>query len=274
MTAENKRKNGVADPDVFTRFGRSFRGSSAWRPYFVRWERQAEVRFDHRWILRAELEVPSAGRAFVRLFWSSRSRRPASPEGEPGFERLRSDLEGCGYELRAPGSPYWLLLKRFRPTGSLLADVRREVEARFWPGEPTPPATKPSKGGIAGALHQFTRTPAWRPSSCGWSWRFKLRDRTEVALVMLVVQGDRGSRLRPEPMVLLYPPQSAGRERLRRLGALCRGAGYEGKFETARPTGRKPFLFAHYQKKPIRFDRVEAERARLDELARALRLLR
>jgi hypothetical protein len=269
-----KGSGGKVDTDVFIRFSRSFPSSGKWRPYFVRWEREAEVRFDHRWLVRAEVEVPSAGgRGCVRLFWSSRSRRRASPEGEPGFERFRRDLEGCGYELR-PGSLLGLFLKRFRPTGSLLVDVRREVEARLWRAERTPRATKASRGGIAGALHQFARTPAWRPSSCGWSWRFKLQDGTEVALVMLVVQSDRGGRLQPEAMVLLYPPRSAGRERLRRLGALCRAAGYEGRFETARPTGRKPFLFAHYQKAPLRFDGTEAERARLDGLAAALRRLR
>lgn len=260
-------------PDVFLRFSRAF-PSSAWRPYFVRWERHARLRFDHLWLVRAEIEVSGAGRAMVRVYLSSSSRRLSSPNGEPGFEQLRSALEDCGYELRESQLPYGLFLKRFRSTARQLAAARRDVEARFWPEERTERRGRSGTGGIAGALLDFSRTSTWAPSSCGWSRRFRLVDGTDVILAMLLHERYRPGELRPDVDVLLFPPDGADRRRIRKLGALVRAAGYSGKLETAHPAGRKPFLVAHYSKRRFPRDGPAAERGRLDVLADAMRRLR
>lgn len=263
------RATDEVDVDVFRRFSRYF-PSSRWRPYYVRWERRVRLRFDAQWLARAEIEVHNGSRAFARVHVSSPRRRP-SPEGEPGFDRLRRALERCGYELRVePRLPMVLFLKRYRPTGPLLAKVRREVERRLWPDEKPRRAAGAGKGGIAGAMLQFRRAPTWTPSSCGWSRRFRLRDGTDVILALFLVQS-RSGRLHPEAEVLLHPPRSADRQRLRKLGSVIRTAGYHGQLDTARPAGRKPFLFAHYSNaRPVVADPA-AERARLDELADAMR---
>ena len=74
--------------------------------------------------------------------------------------------------------------------------------------------------------------------------------------------------------VLLFPPQSADRRILRKAGRLCRVAGYEGKLETARPSGGKPFLFAHFDRSSLSIAEAASERARLDGLAQGMRRLR
>lgn len=263
----------VVDSDVFLKFGGAFT-STAWRPYFVRWERHARLHFDHLWLVRAEIEVPGAGTAFVRVFLSPSLPRRGVVESEPGFERLRRALEGCGYELRDSQSPNGLFLKRFRPTARQLAAARREVEALFWPGERTVPRGGSGRNGITGALRDFSRTPTWMPSSCGWSRRFRLVDGTAVTVAMLLHQRYRRGQLRPDVDVLLFPPQTADRRRLRKLGSVIRDAGYTGKFETAHPAGGKPFLVAHYSKRRFPRDGPAAERRRLDALADAMRRLR
>ncbi len=270
MTSRPGERNGKSDPNLFIRFSRSFPSSAKWRAYFVRWERHARVR---RWLVRIWIEVPGNGRASVRIFLARSFRGAVRAEDQRAFERLRDDLEGLGYEVLPSGS-FGRFVKWFRPTGALLFAVRRELEARFWSEKRTRRPPRTGSGGVAGALHRFARAPAWEPAACGWECRFKLGDGTETQLVLLVDPCGEGGRLAPEPMVLIYPPRSATRDRLRQLRTFCRAAGYEGKFETARPRGREPFLFGHFQKDPLSFEATAGERARLDELARAIQRLR
>jgi hypothetical protein len=210
----------------------------------------------------------------AQIFFSSQVKGGASPQGEPGFDRLRSEFTGCGYELRIePRLPETLLLKAFRPTGPRLGAVRKEIETRLWKGERAGAANGVAKSGIAGALVQFNRASAWKLSSCGWSRRLSLADGTRVILAMFLAQDERG-RLQREAEVLLYPPESADRRILRKVANLCRAAGYEGKLETARPSGGKPFLVAHFDRSPISMAEAAPERARLDALAQDIRWLR
>jgi hypothetical protein len=270
MTRRAEGRNGKPDPGLFIRFSRSFPTSTRWRAYFVRWERHAQV---GRWPVHFWFEVTGNGRASVQIFAASSPRQGERRRDRHALERLQDDLESLGYEVLPPGS-FGRFVKWFRSTGTLLLAVRRELETRFWPAEQKRRPPRKGSGGVAGALDQFARAAAWEPAACGWEWRFELGDRTETQLVMLVHPCGKGGRLAPEPMVLLYPPRSATRDRLRQLTTLCRAAGYDGKFETARPGGRKPFLVGCFQKDPISFEATAGERARLDELAAAIRRLR
>ena len=268
-----KRTSDRVDPDVFQRFGGAFSGAG-WSPYYVCWERQARMRLDHLWVARVEIHVDKGWTSFVRIYFNSASGRRTSPVGEAGFNRLREDLESCGYELRhAPRLPLTLLLKRFRSMGPRLAAVRREVEVRLWPEVPEHRPRSTAQGGISGALRQFLGAPAWAPSGCGWSRRLRLDDGTRVILAILLMQGTKGTRLHPEACVMLEPPKSINRTRMRALTAAVRAAGYRGKVDIARPAGQEPFLFAHFWKDRLGPLGAARERPRLDLLADSLHQL-
>jgi hypothetical protein len=266
MPLRSKARTGAPDPDLFLRFSRSFPTSARWRAYFVRWERHAQA---GPWPVHFWFEVSGDGRACVRVFTASSSRQTPDPGA---LEWLQNDLDGLGYE-RLPERSFGQFVKWFRPTGRLLLAAGRELETRFWPEERTRRLPRTGSGGVSGALHLFMRATAWTPAACGWEWRFDLSDGIETQLVMLVHPCGKSGQLAPEPMVLFYAPRSAARDRLRRLRVLCHTAGYAGEFNVARPRGREPFLFGDFQKEPLAFNQTTAERARLDELARAIRRL-
>lgn len=262
-----------ANTGVFHQFSRCFSGSG-WRPYYVRWERHATLRFDRQWRVRAEVEVNNAGRAFGRVFFTLPSGR-ASPFDEHGFDEFRADLERYGYELRHdPRLPLLLFLKRFSSKGPVLASERRELEARLWRGDRTPSRRGASLGGIAGAMHQFAGALAWAPSSCGWSRRFRLEDGVGVILAILLMQNAKGHGHHPEACVLLEPLESTDRRRLRKLATIIHATGYHGRVDRVHSAGRKPFLFGRFCKARLGTDGAAGERTRLDELAGVICQLR
>lgn len=263
-----------ANTSVFHQFSRSFPGTE-WRPYYARWERHAALRFDHLWRVRAEVEVHSAGRTFLQVFFALPSGRRALPFGELGFERLRADLERSGYELRHESRlPQLQFLKRVLPSGPVLASELRRLEACLWRGGSTPRRVGRGRAGIAGAMYQFATSPAWAPSSCGWSRRLRLEDGTGVTLALLLMQNAKGHGHHPESCVLLEPPDSSDSRRLRRLASIISAFGYRGRVDRVRSAGRKPFLFGHYWKSRVGASGAAGERSRLDGLAGIIRGLR
>lgn len=247
-------------PDVFFRFARELEAPH-WRPYYVRWERVGRLHLDRKLPVRSEVEVHRGTSSMVRLWL------PSAPAGEPGLGPLRVELERCGYEQRSPT----LFLRRFRPTGARLAAAHREVDAWLQPrgGHRSRP---PLRGGIPGAMDYYFATPWWVPSSCGWSRRLRLRNGVEVLFAILLIPRENGQGHRPEACVQLEPPKGVSRGRLRGLVELTEADGWQA--DEVRPTGRAPYLLINFWKSRLGPTGAAGARARLDELAQAMRRLK
>jgi hypothetical protein len=238
------------------------------------------------WTARATIDHVHAikgSKSFSGIDFARPVRRPREVRSvirDPGFQQVVGDLQKVGYKPLLGNLEESLhLFRHFPGTRVGLRRERNRLDALL--GGPLTSTPMKGRGRLDQALDEFGGTPAWQPAGAGWCLMnpVRLAGGGTIRFSILLVQRDDGTLvggrdLCAQASVMVTPAGRNARAVIKKFMPTILAAGYAGDIVAVRSakTGQPAWVIGDFWRNRLGRGGLEAEKARLEELADRLRV--